>query len=531
MKKFYHLVFSLFVVSILALCGCSADTASDAASQPEQSASSDMGFIISFGSLSRASYYTIDEVSYFKVQVSLDSTVVKEKTATFSDTVKIALTKEGLYTITIAAYNSDNTQIADGSAQKWLYHDSGYQRVSISITPYSKTIDVIVDVNWVQPEDTNFDSYSITYHLNGGVNNSSNPSVFMGDDCVYLRNPTYTGYKFCGWYENEDFSGAPINYLYGNRASANVELWAKWKEPNVPFPKEAAVSASGVYTVTLPKEGFDNVWCSNDSQKQFKIVIAPRDVVAKMITGEITDERELLSDENKCYVYANNDVGNAKITTSNLSVDTYLQPVGVSGVEYTGLAVRMDENGNYVVLFDITKMNKDILLARSNIESNEDVWENKDNIESDYVPMILGDVTASDFYPFEMWNAGVAILEPTEEAYPEIINKEPAPTANDVKYICGSLTDWSNVELANGTYEFTYFANRYDDYLSFNFYSEDSDLRMGGAYFASFDENVELARGSGNVMLPTSLLTEGATYVITFTATGDYTATASICAK
>ena len=746
MKNFYRLIFSLFVLSIFVLGGCTTYSGSanntDASTTTFGEASSDMGFIISFGSQGRGAYYTIDEVSYFKVQVSLGSNIVAERTATFSDTVKIGLTKEGLYTIAITAYNSANNPIADGSTQKQLYYDSGYQRVSIVITPYSKSIDIIVDVQWVQPEDTSdgyeatfmmndgtndsnvfysksvssssesysssgrysfftddipvptrpgylfngwcsdkkcsdvvrtytiftddikhgyymsddttyyakwvetpnliwsgskflrtkqtFDSsyfetfnnagtftvyfhndspdpkydsvslyagstqiytknthingseyksfsftltkenlellkangltvssssyydfylrglafaegetytengYNIIYNLNGGVNHSSNPSVFTADDYVYLQTPTYPGYKFCGWYENEDFSGYSINCIYGDERNANVELWAKWQETvYVPFPEEAAISSSGVYTATLVKEGFNNGWGSGNDADYLKIVLAPRDVVAKMISGELDNESELFTDENMCYVYANNNVGNGKITVSNLSTDTYLQPIGTNGTEYTGLAVRTDEEGNYVVLFDITKINKDILLAKSDMESTEDVWGNKDNIESDYIPMVLGCVTGDySCYPFQMWCVGVAILEPATEAYPETLNKETLPTANDVKYIYGTLTDWSYAELTNNTYEFTLSGDVlnycYNDYLEFLFYTEDQTVRIGGGTFASLDENVELTNSYDYVRLPISLLTIGSKYIISFTATGDYTATVSI---
>lgn len=537
MKNFYHLLFSLFVLSTLVLSGCttySAGSNNDGATVTFDEKSSDMGFIISFGSQGRASYYTIDEVSYFNVRVSLGSNVVAEKTATFSDTVKIGLTKEGLYTIAITAYNSKNDPIADGSTQKQLYYDSGYQRVSIAITPYSKSIDIIVDVQWVQPEDTS-DGYTITYNLNGGENHSSNPSVFTEDDYIYLQSPTYAGYKFCGWYENEDCSGYSIDCIYGNERNANVELWAKWEETAfVPFPTEAVVSSNGVYTATLVKEGFTDGWCGGDDIDYLKVVLAPRDVVAKMITGEISNESELFTDENMCYVYANNNVGNGKITVSNLSTDTYLQPVGTNGTEYTGLAVRTDEDGNYVVLFDTTKINKDILLAKSNMESNDDVWENKGNIESDYIPMVLGCVTGDySCYPFQMWNVGVAVLEPTDEAFPETLNKETLPTANEVKYISGSLTDWNYTELTNNTYEFTFSGDVlnycYNDYLEFLFYTDDQTVRIGGGTFTSLDENVELTNSYNYVRLPISLLNEGTKYLITFTATGDYTATVSVC--
>ena len=69
----------------------------------------------------------------------------------------------------------------------------------------------------------------------------------------------------------------------------------------------------------------------------------------------------------------------------------------------------------------------------------------------------------------------------------------------------------------------------YNDYLEFLFYTDDQTVRIGGGTFASLDENVELTNSYNYVKLPISLLSEGTKYLITFTATGDYTATVSVC--
>ena len=84
--------------------------------------------------------------------------------------------------------------------------------------------------------------YSITYNLNGGTNNSANPSKYNVLYGVSLRNPTKTGYKFLGWYEgnkkvtgiNEgaDATFSSSNDLYtklSTRKTGNVTLTAKWK--------------------------------------------------------------------------------------------------------------------------------------------------------------------------------------------------------------------------------------------------------------------------------------------------------------
>ena len=84
--------------------------------------------------------------------------------------------------------------------------------------------------------------YSITYNLDGGTNNTANPSTYNVLYGVSLKNPTKTGYTFLGWYEgnkkvtginegaNATFSSS--NDLYtklSTRKTGNVTLTAKWK--------------------------------------------------------------------------------------------------------------------------------------------------------------------------------------------------------------------------------------------------------------------------------------------------------------
>ena len=41
--------------------------------------------------------------------------------------------------------------------------------------------------------------YTVTYNLNGGTNNSSNPTSYTVMTGFTLSNPTKTGYTFAGW--------------------------------------------------------------------------------------------------------------------------------------------------------------------------------------------------------------------------------------------------------------------------------------------------------------------------------------------
>lgn len=85
-------------------------------------------------------------------------------------------------------------------------------------------------------------SYSITYNMNGGANNSTNPSTYNVLYGVSLKAPTRAGYTFTGWYDengnkvtginegcNATFSSADDLYAkLAKRTTGNRTLTAKW---------------------------------------------------------------------------------------------------------------------------------------------------------------------------------------------------------------------------------------------------------------------------------------------------------------
>ncbi len=72
-------------------------------------------------------------------------------------------------------------------------------------------------------------TYTITYNLNGGVNNSANLNKYVSGTAVTLRNPTKTGYTFGGWYTNSSFKGNRVTAINVNSKS-NIVLYAKWTD-------------------------------------------------------------------------------------------------------------------------------------------------------------------------------------------------------------------------------------------------------------------------------------------------------------
>lgn len=90
--------------------------------------------------------------------------------------------------------------------------------------------------------------YNITYVLNGGTNDSSNPSTYRTGDTVTFKAPTKENSTFLGWYAKEDFSGNPIGSI-SNR-TGNITLYAKWKTneaENAKYKTEYYTEENGKY--------------------------------------------------------------------------------------------------------------------------------------------------------------------------------------------------------------------------------------------------------------------------------------------
>ena len=71
--------------------------------------------------------------------------------------------------------------------------------------------------------------YKITYKLNGGKNNSKNPSAYTyTTKTITLKKPTKAGYKFVGWYTDSKFKNKVTKIKKGS--TGKITLYAKWKK-------------------------------------------------------------------------------------------------------------------------------------------------------------------------------------------------------------------------------------------------------------------------------------------------------------
>lgn len=85
--------------------------------------------------------------------------------------------------------------------------------------------------------------YAITYELNGGTQNSQNPTSYLVGEEKTFVDPTKGVLEFLGWYDNPEFSGEAINTL-PKGLSGDYKLYAKWATPVV----------TGIKVVTMPSK-------------------------------------------------------------------------------------------------------------------------------------------------------------------------------------------------------------------------------------------------------------------------------------
>ena len=128
-------------------------------------------------------------------------------------------------------FNGWNTK-ADGSGTSYANKADGSTMTKTS----GKTITLYAQ--WKKTK------YTITYKLNGGKNNSSNPSkYYITTSTITLKNPTRSGYTFKGWYSDSKFKTKVTKIKKGS--TGNVTLYAKWQGINYKVKFNGNGSTSG----------------------------------------------------------------------------------------------------------------------------------------------------------------------------------------------------------------------------------------------------------------------------------------------
>ena len=87
--------------------------------------------------------------------------------------------------------------------------------------------------------------YTITYNLNKGTNNASNPAQYtIASETITFKKPTRKGYTFKGWYTDSEFK-TKITEIPA-KSTGNVTVYAKWavNKYSITFNGNGATSGS-----------------------------------------------------------------------------------------------------------------------------------------------------------------------------------------------------------------------------------------------------------------------------------------------
>ena len=364
-------------------------------------------------------------------------------------------------------------------------------------------------------------AYTITYELNGGVNNPKNKFSFTEDEMVALREPTKAGYKFAGWYETASFSGEAIKVWFEGDKTANVTLYAKWEKDNSNNGDEPVEGGSGVYSYTLDIEDISNAWGGRTVSPVFSVVLLTDEQVE--VCKAAQDFKVAPADNPEYQLGA---YGNMKIADTSKTGDYAVyghSPVNDVYHYYNGVAATIT-NKTFTLTVDMTKIVKTDLKALW--EGGEEAVMTNDDIvdltgRKPYV-IALGDyLVDEDNYVFSAWSASVMKMEEGATFPTELIEDAPKVlTCYDLNYIAGYMTNWEHTALENNSFTFT--ATGEDD---FSFTVGSWDFKACGAVVDALDKEIKLPKNADdNITFANGVLSIGLEYIVTLIVKGEHEA-------
>ena len=127
------------------------------------------------------------------------------------------------YTVEALPVNLENpSHTTEGYTFAGWYDNADLSGNTVAGIPEGETESRHFYAKWI----TN--AYSITYHLNGGLNADGNPAVYTVEELpVTLAAPSKTGYTFADWYDNADLSGNTVAGIPEGETEPKY-FYAKW---------------------------------------------------------------------------------------------------------------------------------------------------------------------------------------------------------------------------------------------------------------------------------------------------------------
>ena len=136
-------------------------------------------------------------------------------------------------TVKVERVNNQSSNINESKVKKIAVTKNvtvypGTNQFKITVTPEDKSDPTIYYLTV-----TTVSSYSITYNLNGGTQESNAVTSYVPTTSITLPKPAKANYLFEGWYEDPNFNGSGVTQI-AQGTTGNKIYYAKWG--NIPEP-------------------------------------------------------------------------------------------------------------------------------------------------------------------------------------------------------------------------------------------------------------------------------------------------------
>ncbi len=174
-------------------------------------------------------------------------------------------------------------------------------------------------------------SYTIQYELNDGTNNDANPNGYRFGSSIKLNNPTREGYKFLGWYTDDNYQNQ-ITEITDSTAE-NLVLYAK-------FLDESTISQ---YTVEYYKQ--------KEDESGYDLVTEDTERIEAIIGTEVSAEEK----EYDGYILSENSVTKGIVIAEGKLVLRLYYDIKKSPESRIQRGAYVDENGklNFIAKDDV----------------------------------------------------------------------------------------------------------------------------------------------------------------------------------
>ena len=390
-------------------------------------------------------------------------------------------------------------------------------------------------------------AYTITYELDGGVNDKTNLLFFTADDKITLKNPSKDGYRFSGWYEKADFSGTAVKGWAAGDKKANVTLYAKWRAFD---DKVLAEGGTGVYNYTINIDALNNGGNSKD-YPSFSIFLMTDGQIESMKSdgNKSVGKSEFLDATKTKPVYQICSYGEMGADTTKTGDYAVWGRTPVNGKleYYEGISVSI-EGTNFIVTVDMTKLANGEL--KSYLDGKETYMTDDDTVTlSDYKPYISMSLDSKG----ETYSSHIVLLSfgdmyerlygmNSGASFPTNLKKDaPAvPTFYDFTYFFTNISSQYYMELKNNAYTFVApedVAEVVFGFITYNPIGENVSYpvfrsQIGGEAIESLNKNFPLddlyAPKNDNFQIKSGVLTAGNIYTITLDIRGNNEAYAKV---